>query len=251
MSSTPSSSARPKLKYPPTHVLQGLHPAVAIPRGKDQIFATRVLYSFGLSCVFSRVSAKACACALGQDNRGSDGEAFDCRSERSASPHRTTAKKKQMRTARLAILGFRGINEADIWLGSHSVLVGPNNVGKTTVIETLAFLSGRVKLLRGLNGARFFRRRTGPGEPRHHRRHSLGEESGVSRRDRPLAKYGDRQSRPAAPPALQHPSRARQSDAPSLFSASEPKGIRLFRTGCASPSTSMQTMSVGVVTLSP
>jgi len=61
-----------------------------------------------------------------------------------------------MRISRLVIRGFRGIANADIRLGSHSVLVGPNNVGKTTIIEALALLFGRDKLLRDLTEHDFF-----------------------------------------------------------------------------------------------
>lgn len=43
-----------------------------------------------------------------------------------------------MRVSRLSIRGFRGIKSADITLGRHAVLVGPNNSGKTTIIEALA-----------------------------------------------------------------------------------------------------------------
>lgn len=55
-----------------------------------------------------------------------------------------------MNVVRLKISGFRGVNAADIQLGKHSVLVGPNNSGKTTVIEALALLFGRDRLVRRL-----------------------------------------------------------------------------------------------------
>lgn len=55
-----------------------------------------------------------------------------------------------MRVVRLRIVGFRGIQSADIHLGQHSVLVGPNNSGKTTVLEALALLFGRDRLVRRL-----------------------------------------------------------------------------------------------------
>lgn len=61
-----------------------------------------------------------------------------------------------MRISRLVIKGFRGIATADISLGSHSVLVGPNNVGKTTIIEAVALLFGRDRLLRDLTEHDFF-----------------------------------------------------------------------------------------------
>ena len=55
-----------------------------------------------------------------------------------------------MHVARLKISGFRGVRSADIVLGRHTVLVGPNNSGKTTVIEALALLFGRDRLVRRL-----------------------------------------------------------------------------------------------------
>jgi len=55
-----------------------------------------------------------------------------------------------MQVVRLKISGFRGVHSADITLGRHAVLVGPNNSGKTTVIEALALLFGRDRLVRRL-----------------------------------------------------------------------------------------------------
>ena len=55
-----------------------------------------------------------------------------------------------MHVVRLKISGFRGVRSADIVLGRHAVLVGPNNSGKTTVIEALALLFGRDRLVRRL-----------------------------------------------------------------------------------------------------
>jgi len=55
-----------------------------------------------------------------------------------------------MHVVRLKILGFRGICSADIILGRHTVLVGTNNSGKTTIIEALALLFGRDRLVRRL-----------------------------------------------------------------------------------------------------
>ena len=42
------------------------------------------------------------------------------------------------------------MRSADIALGRHSVLIGPNNSGKTTIIEALALLFGRDRLVRRL-----------------------------------------------------------------------------------------------------
>jgi putative ATP-dependent endonuclease of the OLD family len=72
-----------------------------------------------------------------------------------------------MHIARLKISGFRGVRSADITLGRHAVLVGPNNSGKTTIIEALALLFGRDRLVRRtlpivLNLGSFNSRRTCP-----------------------------------------------------------------------------------------
>ena len=61
-----------------------------------------------------------------------------------------------MRISRLTINGFRGVRKADLRFGDHTVLVGPNNVGKTTVIEALALVFGRERLVRNLTEHDFF-----------------------------------------------------------------------------------------------
>ncbi|MBU2527590.1 MAG: AAA family ATPase [Bacteroidetes bacterium] len=55
-----------------------------------------------------------------------------------------------MHVVGLNISGFRGVHSANIALGRHTVLVGPNNSGKTTIIEALALLFGRDRLVRRL-----------------------------------------------------------------------------------------------------
>lgn len=60
---------------------------------------------------------------------------------------------------RLKISGLRGVQNADITLGKHSVLVGPNNNGKTTIIEALALLLGRDRLVRRLTEHDFHKSR--------------------------------------------------------------------------------------------
>lgn len=55
-----------------------------------------------------------------------------------------------MHVSRLTIAGFRGVQRADISLDRHTALVGPNNSGKTTIIEALALLFGRDRLVRRL-----------------------------------------------------------------------------------------------------
>src|SRR5689334_2095155 len=55
-----------------------------------------------------------------------------------------------MHITRVKIFGLSGSQSADIALGRHAVLVGPNNAGKTTIIEALALLFGRDRLVRHL-----------------------------------------------------------------------------------------------------
>jgi putative ATP-dependent endonuclease of OLD family len=55
-----------------------------------------------------------------------------------------------MRVAALRIKNFRGIREGVVYFGRHTVLIGPGNVGKTTIIEALALLFGRDRLVRDL-----------------------------------------------------------------------------------------------------
>lgn len=61
-----------------------------------------------------------------------------------------------MRIADLTIKNFRGIREGKINFGRHTVLVGPNSSGKTTVIEALTTLFGRDRLIRTLTEHDFF-----------------------------------------------------------------------------------------------
>ena len=54
-----------------------------------------------------------------------------------------------MQVARLEINNFRGIQSADIFLTKHSVLLGDNNTGKTTILEALDLALGPDRLSRG------------------------------------------------------------------------------------------------------
>ena len=54
-----------------------------------------------------------------------------------------------MQVARLKINNFRGIQSADILLTKHSVLLGDNNTGKTTILEALDLALGPDRLSRG------------------------------------------------------------------------------------------------------
>lgn len=55
-----------------------------------------------------------------------------------------------MQLALLEISNFRGVKAGRVSFTRHAVLVGPNNSGKTTVIEALALLFGRDRLVRAL-----------------------------------------------------------------------------------------------------
>ncbi|MGE5552251.1 MAG: ATP-dependent nuclease [Bacteroidota bacterium] len=61
-----------------------------------------------------------------------------------------------MRIAQLNIKGFRGIMQATINFDDHTVLIGSNNSGKSTVIEAIALLFGRDRLVRHLTEHDFF-----------------------------------------------------------------------------------------------
>lgn len=61
-----------------------------------------------------------------------------------------------MKIARLDIEGFRGIQSGKILFGDFTVLIGSNNSGKTTVVEALALLLGRDRLVRSLTEHDFF-----------------------------------------------------------------------------------------------
>lgn len=61
-----------------------------------------------------------------------------------------------MQIAKLDIRNFRGIQAGAVHFAPHTVLVGANNCGKTTVIEALALLFGRERMVRQLTEHDFF-----------------------------------------------------------------------------------------------
>jgi putative ATP-dependent endonuclease of the OLD family len=67
-----------------------------------------------------------------------------------------------MQLASLSIRNFRGIREAELALNEHNVFIGANNCGKTTVIEALALLFGRDRMVRGLTEHDFYGGDPGP-----------------------------------------------------------------------------------------
>ena len=48
-----------------------------------------------------------------------------------------------MRVARLKVENFRGIRTAEILLPDHAVIVGDNNIGKSTLLGVLLHFHGR------------------------------------------------------------------------------------------------------------
>lgn len=61
-----------------------------------------------------------------------------------------------MRVDSLKIESFRGVREGYMRFKQHAVLIGNNNVGKTTVIEALTLLLGRDRLIRELTEHDFY-----------------------------------------------------------------------------------------------
>ncbi len=61
-----------------------------------------------------------------------------------------------MKIVRLDIEGFRGIKSGKVLFNDFTILIGANNCGKTTVIEAIALLLGRDRLIRNLTEHDFF-----------------------------------------------------------------------------------------------
>jgi putative ATP-dependent endonuclease of the OLD family len=61
-----------------------------------------------------------------------------------------------MRICQLDIENFRGVKKGRVVFPDHSVLFGPNNVGKSTIIEALALLFERERLTRQLSDWDFY-----------------------------------------------------------------------------------------------
>src|SRR5947209_8031672 len=58
--------------------------------------------------------------------------------------------------SRLRVKGFRGINECEVPLRKFTTFIGPNNCGKTTIVEALALVLGRDRLVRTLTEHDFY-----------------------------------------------------------------------------------------------
>lgn len=61
-----------------------------------------------------------------------------------------------MRIVSLRLENFRGIQEGFVHFSDHTVFIGPNNCGKTTVLEAMALLFGRDRMVRPLTEHDFF-----------------------------------------------------------------------------------------------
>lgn len=61
-----------------------------------------------------------------------------------------------LQIAKLEIENFRGIREGMVLFSPHTVFVGANNCGKTTVVEALALLFGRDRMIRQLTEHDFY-----------------------------------------------------------------------------------------------
>jgi putative ATP-dependent endonuclease of the OLD family len=61
-----------------------------------------------------------------------------------------------MKIADLKICNFRGVQSTHLKFADHTVLIGPNNCGKSTIIEALALLLGRDRLVRDMTEHDFF-----------------------------------------------------------------------------------------------
>lgn len=61
-----------------------------------------------------------------------------------------------MRVANLKVENFRGVRSGFVRFGKHPILVGDNSTGKTTLIEALALLLGRDRMVRELTEHDFY-----------------------------------------------------------------------------------------------
>jgi hypothetical protein len=61
-----------------------------------------------------------------------------------------------VRISQIELRNFRGIRHGRITLPTHAVLLGANNSGKTTIVEALALLFGRDRMLRPVSDWDFY-----------------------------------------------------------------------------------------------
>ncbi len=65
-------------------------------------------------------------------------------------------RQERMRVSLLQLENFRGIRIGKVQFRDHTVLIGPNNSCKTTIVEALALVLGRDRLVRSLTEHDFF-----------------------------------------------------------------------------------------------
>jgi putative ATP-dependent endonuclease of the OLD family len=68
----------------------------------------------------------------------------------------------QMMLLRLRVHGFRGIEKADIKFSGHTVLIGPNGCGKSSIVDALSLVLGRTRMVRPLTEHDFTASDPGP-----------------------------------------------------------------------------------------
>ena len=61
-----------------------------------------------------------------------------------------------MRICQIEFRNFRGIREGLVVLPRHAVLLGANNAGKSTIVEALALLFGRERMVRPISDWDFY-----------------------------------------------------------------------------------------------
>ena len=61
-----------------------------------------------------------------------------------------------MRICQVELRNFRGIKEGIISLPTHAVLLGANNAGKSTIVDSLALLFGRDRMVRPISDWDFY-----------------------------------------------------------------------------------------------
>ncbi len=61
-----------------------------------------------------------------------------------------------MKLSMLEIDGFRGISKAKVLFQEHTVLIGSNSIGKTSLVEAIALIFGRDRMVRSLTEHDFF-----------------------------------------------------------------------------------------------
>jgi predicted ATP-dependent endonuclease of OLD family len=62
----------------------------------------------------------------------------------------------KMRIVKMVIDNFRGIKHGTIYFDEHTVLIGMNNSGKSTVIDAIAMVLGRERLVRSMTEHDFY-----------------------------------------------------------------------------------------------